>query len=217
MKYHSSDDKNIIIGEDDYFFAHGSFGRIYPYKNDQCIKVYTEQTNICDLNVLSEIKNLHLFHFDAIKDFVYDENNQFAGYIMPRYSPFIADFYSMSVKDFLRIYRRLLGNVQTLTEHHIFLNDMSLKNTTGYREDIKMVDYDLYNRTNSPTLESSNYQQLINFWNELFSHQRIKNGYQRDISIKDIERMFKTDSDNPYTVFDDVKDSEYVFYAIRKR
>jgi hypothetical protein len=217
MKYYSSDDKDIVIGKDDYFFGHGSFGRIYPYKNNQCIKIFNESTCVHDYDVLNEIKNLHLYHFDAIKDFIYDENGHFSGYIMPRYNLYITDFYSMSTEEFLRIYRRLLANVQTLTDRHIFLYDMCLKNTTGYRGDIKMIDYDLYRHTKSPTLSSSNYRQLINFWYELFVFQRIQNGYQKDISEKDISRIFKPYSDDPYTVIDDIKGEEYVFYAIRKR
>ena len=196
MKYYNKDGQEFEFDlEHSYPIGAGKFAIVYGINKDECIKVYQKDCPI-DIHLLEEIKNYHLFHYDALKDILFTDDGKIGCFLMKKYKRELPDFYIMEVKDFLREFNTLDRDAKVLSENSIFINDTKTKNTMSYRNRLKMVDYDMYRRSINPNVANSNRKLLLWLWHDIFCEQRINNGYSNIFKENIIEPFFNPSSGN---------------------
>ncbi|MBP5684796.1 MAG: serine/threonine protein kinase [Bacilli bacterium] len=217
MTYYLSNNQPIEFDfSNAYQINHGSFGNVYKINEKECVKIFKNSVLI-DRTILRDIMSLHLFYFDTIIELLFNEYNRLSGYLMNRHFDVLPDFFSMTSKEFLRIFRRLVSNIKILTENNILVCDLAFKNTVGTINDFKIIDYDFYSRSKSKDLLQTNMRLLINLWNEIFKVQRLLNGYRKIVSERNIDSIFIPYSSDTDRIINEIAKSNFVFDAIVKR
>jgi len=217
MKYYNKEGKEIIFDtENSYCIGGGKFGRVFEFGKDACFKIYNKDCPV-DTRILEDIKNYHLFHYDALKELFYTDSGTLAGYIMKRYQKDLPDFYIMSTKEFLREFNTLERDADVLSENQIFINDMTYKNTMSFHNRLKLVDYDLYKRTNNPNIKHTNHKLLLWLWHDILFKQRELNGYKTLFTEQDILEFFNPSSGNLDIVREKLEDKKLVIDGFIKR
>lgn len=195
MKLYNKDGKLFEINPDTYVIGRGCYGDIHIIDNDTCVKTFR-----CDIpanpKVMEEIKNLKLYHFDYLKEILYDENGKLKAYIMKTLDRGLPDYFSTKTGEFIKIFDSLYKDVLTLTERHIYLGDMKVANTMNYRDVLKVIDYDYFSYSKSPKIRDFNNTFFLNLWRDILLVEISRYGYKDIIKHDYITPLFEYDERN---------------------
>ena len=212
MELFNKNGEHFNIPTDTYIIKRGCFGTVRKLDDKTCVKLFDYETG-ADVKLLEEIKNIHLHHFDSLKEILYDENGNLKAYLMPIYNRDLPDYYSMEAKDFIRRFRSLYKDVLELTDRKIYIDDAKYRNTMNYKDTLKMIDYDFYYYSKSPKLLYYNVGALLRLWMEIFLVQRKRNGYTDLIKDSDIFYFFNPEEykeDRILDILDTLKEKKLV-------
>lgn len=151
MKIKLYDEKNNkVIYNVGAPFDRGSYGVIYKINDDACLKNFYYGNVFETLNVMKDIRNLNLDNFYKIYDFLFDNNGDFCGYTMKYYQDENIDIMTMPTDYLINNLRTITNSVKRLTDKQICVIDLREHNVIMDKNNIIVIDVDLYNRKDYP-------------------------------------------------------------------
>lgn len=170
-------------------------GNIFKLSEDTCLKVYKNIDDI-DLETLKLLKYLNLKNYYRIYDFYYDKKGIFKASLMKYYKPEEIDILSETSEYTIENLLALLSSVSTLNQNHILISDTHSDNVILGKNEITVIDTDLY-RLNRFFTQSSLEERNINALKYLFQTLYIEAlkqyhpEYCSEITIEIIKNIFK--------------------------
>lgn len=121
-------------------------GSIYRLSNGDCLKVLNDQDSECNREELMLIKELQLPSFYRIYDFLYDSDDRFKGYTMKYYDSDVVDILGMPCDYTIDNIEGICSDLRRLASKSIIANDLRRDNVIISRDNIVVIDADLYTR-----------------------------------------------------------------------
>jgi len=197
-------------------------GNIFKLSEDTCLKVYKNIDDI-DLETLKLIKNLNLKNYYELYNFYYDKKGTFKASLMKYYKPEEIDILSEKAEYTKENLLALLSSVNILNQNHILISDTHSDNVILSKDQITVIDTDLY-RLNRFFTQSSLEKHNINALKYLFESlyiEALKKYYPEycsEITTAIIKNMFKlNDEESVENTLNVLTQYKYPIDYIRKR
>ena len=118
---HDIDNNTLKFNINDYFNM-GGFGNIYKLDNNKCFKYFYIPFKY-DIEAIKKIMSLELENFYKIYTLLYDQKNDFKGYIMKYYEHMDIDIMTMPIDYLLDNFSILYNSFKKISDNYIYVCD----------------------------------------------------------------------------------------------
>ena len=172
MIFYGEDSKRIEYKLGDLISEEGQYGRVYRLAgtDDECIKVY-KKGEVVDDKILKYIRDLDLKNFYKLYNMLYGRTGKFRAHTMKYYESADIDILTMPVEYTLCSLCNLYESVVRLAEEHIYASDMHIGNVILGRDEIVVIDTDIYSYSELQSIEQlkkKNISALRYLFRELY-------------------------------------------------
>ena len=172
---------------------HGTYGKIYPYEDNKCLKVFNNVGYHQSSPILT-IKELSLPNFYKISDLLYNDDFKYVGYISDYYTP--DDYNILENKEYLvNAINNMLEGIIKLTERGFLVTDLHIGNVIVNKDDITIIDVDDYRKTNNDNMETNIYRykemikSLLYRYLTKYDVKDIMTAYQKLMDLVDVNSL----------------------------
>ena len=139
---HDIDNNTLKFNINDYFNM-GGFGNIYKLDSNKCFKYFYIPFKY-DIEAFKKIMSLELDNFYKIYTLLYDQKNDFKGYIMKYYEHMDIDIMTIPIDYVLDNFNILYKSFNKISDNYIYVCDVDERNVVIDGNKIIMIDIDLY-------------------------------------------------------------------------
>ncbi len=191
----------IFKGNGEYIFdddnkddvRHGTYGKIYPYNDNKCLKVFNN-VGFHRPDPIITIKELSLPNFYKISDLLYNEDFKYIGYIADFYKP--DDFNILDDKEYLvNAVNNIFNGIVTLTNRGFLVVDLHTGNVIVNKDGITVIDCDDYVKTNNDNMDTNIYRYksmiktLLYDYLTKYNVKDLMGAYQKLVDLVDINSL----------------------------
>lgn len=176
----------------------GSSASVYKLDDNKCIKLYFKDTYFkIEEGIFYLMKELDLKNFCKLDNMLYINNN-LCGYTMNYYEYTKENILFKYTDYILDNFNILYNSFITLSNNNIIANDTRIGNTVVGDNNITIIDYDFYLKSNKnlELIKENNISKLLLIFNKLFyySLKDIYNNISIDTEIL-LDDIFSYDTD----------------------